>query len=77
MDRGEDRRPDDRPGGHAEERQRADDAERAGRAGAAEQVRRGRRPDRDEDAATDRLDEAGGDELVERLGGAGQRRARP
>ena len=41
---------------------------------AAEQVRGGRRPDRDEHAAADRLDEPRRDELVERLGGAGQRR---
>ena len=48
-----------------------------GRAVAAEQVRGRGRADRDQDAATDRLDEPGRDQLVERLGGAGQRRARP
>ena len=75
VDRGEDRRPDDRPGRHAEEGQRADHAERARSSRAAEQVRRRRRPDRDQHAATDRLDQPGGDELVERLRGTGQRRA--
>ena len=63
----EDRGPEERTGGHAEERQRADDAEGARASRAAEQVRRGRRPDRDEDAAADRLDEPGRDELVEVL----------
>ena len=51
-----------------EERQRTDDAECSGARGPAEQVRRRRRPDRDEHAAADRLDQPCRDELVERLG---------
>ena len=39
-----------------------------GRASALEEVRGRRRRDRDEDAAADRLDDAGRDQLVERLG---------
>ncbi len=75
VDRGEDRRPDDGPGRHAEEGQRADHAERPRSSRATEQVRRRRGPDRDQDAATDRLDQPRGDELIERLRGAGQGRA--
>ena len=74
MDRAEDGRAEDRAGGHPEERQRADDPERPGPRGAVVQVRGGGRPDRDEHAAADGLDEAGGDELVQVLGGPGQRR---
>ena len=73
MDRAQDRRPEERPGGHAQERQRADDPERPWARGTAEQVRGGRRPDRHENAATDRLDQPRGDELVEALGRARQR----
>ena len=50
-----------------------DDAQRARPHRAAEQVRGDRRPDRDEHAAADRLDEPRGDELVHRLGRSGQR----
>ena len=72
MGRGQDGRPDDRSGCHPEEGQRTDDPERPRPARAAEQVRRHGRPDRNEDAATDRLDQARGDQLVEVLRGAGQ-----
>ena len=75
MDRRQDGRPEERAGGHPEERQRADDPERARPAVALEQVGRSGRPDRDEDAAADRLDEARGDELIEVLGHARQRGA--
>ena len=74
MDRAEQGRPDERAGGHPEERQGADHPERPGPVMAAEQVgRRGRR-DRDEGAAAERLDEPGGDELVEALGRPGEER---
>ena len=75
MDRLEDGRAHERPGGHAQERQRADDAEgpRPGRP--LEQVRGGGRGDRDDRAAAHGLDQAGRDELVERLGHPGQERA--
>ncbi len=74
VDRPEDGRADERPGGHPEERQRPDDPEgaRAGRSG--EEMRGRGRADRDEHAATEPLDETGRDELVHRLGEAGQRR---
>ena len=75
MDRRQDRRADDGPGGHAEEREGTDDAERARPRRAAEQVRRCRGPDRDEDAAADRLDEPCRDQLVHRLGRPRERRA--
>ncbi len=67
MEAAQHRRPDERPGGHPEERQRADDPERAGARAAAEEVRGGRGPHRDEGAAADRLDEARRDELVQGL----------
>ena len=73
VDGGEDRRTDDGSGRHAEEGQGADDAQRTRPHRAPEQVRGDRRPDRDEHAAADRLDEPRGDELVHRLGGPGQR----
>ena len=66
--------PTNGPDGHPEERQRADDAERARPARPVEQVGRGRGPDRDQHAAADRLDEPGRDELVEALGEAGKHR---
>ena len=66
MDRAEDRRAEERPGGHAQERQRADHAERARPCAAREQVRGRRGRDRDQRAAADRLDEARGDQRLER-----------
>ena len=44
---------DERPGGHPEEGQRADDPERPRPVVALEEVRGRGRPDRDEDAAAD------------------------
>ena len=71
----EDRRPDERPGRHPEEGERADDAERPRPGVALEQVRCRRGGDRDEDAAAQPLDDPAGDQLVDRLGPAGQQRA--
>ena len=73
MERGEDGGADHGPGRHAEEGQGADHAQRPRPHGATEQVRGDRRPDRDQDAAADPLDEPCRDELVHRLGGARQR----
>ena len=73
MDGAEDGGADHRPGRHAQEGQRADDAERAGPRRSAEQVGCGSRANRDQDAATERLDDPGRDQLVEVLGGPGQR----
>ena len=75
LDRVEDRRPEKRPGGHPQERQRADHAERTGAIVALEEVGCGRRGHRDQRAAPQRLDGPGGDQLVERLGHPGQQRA--
>ena len=67
-------RTDERPGGHAQERQRADDAQGPRPRRALEQVRGGGGGHWDDRAATDRLDEPGGDQLVEVLGDARQER---
>ena len=76
MDRAEDGHAQDRAEGHPEERQRPDEPERPGPCRTVIEMRRGRRPDRHEYPAADRLDEPGGDELVQVLGGGtGQRRA--
>ncbi len=72
MDGRQDRGAEERPGGHAQERQRSDEPERPCPRRTVEQVGGGGRPDRDEDATTDRLDEARRDELVEILGHAGE-----
>jgi hypothetical protein len=74
VDRTEDRSPDHRTGRHPEERERSDDAQRARPGVAAEQVRRGGRGDRHEDAAPRALQQACADQLVKVLGGPGQRR---
>src|SRR6185369_12342219 len=71
----EDRGAQERPGGHPEERQSADDPEGPWPVVALEQVRRGRSPDRDEDAATDPLDDPARDQLIEVLAAAGDERA--
>jgi hypothetical protein len=72
VDPAKDRRADERAGGHAEERQRADHAERARPVVALEQVRRGRRRHGNEHAATNALEDPRGDELVEVLRRPGQ-----
>ena len=72
----EDRRPEERPGGHPEERQRADDAERPRPGVALEQVRRRGGPDRDEDAAADALDDPRR-RSARRASGRGRRAASP
>ena len=66
MDAREHRGPDERPRGHAEERERADDAERPGPGVALEEMRGRGRADRHEDPASEPLDEPRGDEQVER-----------
>ena len=71
----EDRGPEERAGRHPEERQRTDDPERARPSMALEEVRGGRRPDRNEDAATDPLDDPARNELVDRLTAAGDEAA--
>jgi hypothetical protein len=72
MDRCEDRGSNERTGGHPEERERPDHTEGAGPQVALEQMGCGRGADRDEDPAADRLDDAGGDEGIERRGRAGE-----
>ena len=68
MDRRQDRGAEERSGGHAEERERADRAEGT-RAPVPVVEMGGRgRADRHEDTAADRLDEPRRDELVEVLG---------
>ena len=74
VDPAQDRRPDERPGGHPQERQGTDDAERARSLVALEEMRRGGRGDRHEHPAADALHEARRDELVEVLRRPGQRR---
>ena len=75
VERGEDRGPDERADGHAEEGQRADDPERSWSARAVVEVGGSGRPDGYQHAAAERLDQPGGDELVEALGEPGQHRA--
>ena len=70
----EDRRAEERPRRHPQERQRADDAKRSRPVIALEQVRRGRRPDRDKHPAADPLDHPTEDQLVHRLGPARHQR---
>jgi hypothetical protein len=75
MDRLEDGRAHEGSGGHSEEGEGTDDAERPGPGLAFEQMRGGGGCDRDDRAATYGLDEAGGDQLVETLGQARQERS--
>ena len=76
VDRLEHGRSHERAGGHAQEGQRADDAQRPRPGRALEHVRGGGSGDGDDRAAAHGLDEASGDQLVEVLGRAGQERAR-
>ena len=73
--RAQDRGAQERAGGHAQERQRRDEAEGPRASGAREQVRGGRRRDRDERPAADGLDEAGGDQDLEGRGHPGEQAA--
>ena len=71
----QDRGAQERPGGHPQERERTDDAQGPGPAGAREQVGRGGRGHRHQRAATGRLDQPRDDQQLERGRGAGQRGA--
>ena len=74
MDPGQDRGAEEGAGRHPEEGQGADHAQGARPVVAAEEVARGGGRDRDQGAATERLDDAGGDQLIEALGPPGQGR---
>ena len=75
VDRAQDRGAQERSGGHAEERQRRDEAQGPRTPGAREQVRGCRGRDRDQRPAADRLDEPRGDQQLERRRHAGQQAA--
>ena len=75
MDRIQDGCSDERAGGHAKERERADGAKRPRPSVPFEQVRDGGRGHRYECAASQRLDQARDDQCVERLRQAGEQRA--
>ena len=75
VDPADDPGPDEGAGGHPEEGQGPDHPESARPAVGPEQVRRGRRPDRHEDAAADCLDEPGRDEELEGRCQPGKQRA--
>ena len=75
VDRAQDRGAQERPGGHAQERERRDEAQGPRTPGAGKQVRRGRGRHRDHGPAADRLDEPRSDQQLERGRHPGQQAA--